>query len=122
MGLFSFVDDIKDAADAKEVISQGLEEALDTMENMLSTEGQISIFGSTFAPEFESNAKASPEDGWDAVSAEPYSDFMGEIVEAGNQIMEAAYQYAEEILADEESYDEEEMEGFELGNFLGGLF
>jgi hypothetical protein len=122
MGLFSFVDDIKDAADAKEVISQGLEEALDTMENMLGTEGQISIFGSTFAPAFESNAKASPEDGWDAVSAEPYSDFMGEIVEAGNQIMEAAYQYAEEILADEESYDEDEMEGFELGNFLGGLF
>ncbi len=118
MSLFSFIDDIKDAADAQEVISQGLEEALDTMENMLSNEGQISIFGSNFAPEFESNAQASPEDGWESVSAEPYSDFMGEIVEAGNQVMEAAYQYAQEILADQESYDEDEMDE-ETGDFLG---
>lgn len=118
MGLFSFIDDIKDIYDAKEIIAEGLQEALDTMELMIVNEGQTSVFQSTLAPAFESAAQASPEDGWDDVSADPYSDFMGEICEAGNQIMEAAYEYAQEVLADEESYDEDEMDS-ETGEFLG---
>lgn len=117
MGLFSFVDDIKDIYDAKEIIAEGLQEALSTMELMIVNEGQTSVFDSSIAPAFESAAQASPEDGWDEVSADPYSDFMGEICEAGNQIMEAAYEYAQEVLADEESYDEDEMDS-ETGEFL----
>lgn len=118
MGLFSFIDDIKDIYDAKEIIAEGLQEALDTMELMIVNEGQTSVFENTLKPAFESAAQASPEDGWDDVSADPYSDFMGEICEAGNQIMEAAYEYAQEVLADEESYDEDEMDS-ETGEFLG---
>jgi hypothetical protein len=118
MGLFSFIDDIKDIYDAKEIIKEGLDEALSTMELMIVNEGQTSVFQSTLAPAFESAAQASPEDGWDDVSADPYSDFMGEICEAGNQIMEAAYEYAQEVLADEESYDEDEMDS-ETGEFFG---
>jgi hypothetical protein len=118
MGLFSFIDDIKDIYDAREIIAEGLQEALGTMESMVVNEGQTSVFESTLGPAFEDAAQASPEDGWDNVSADPYSDFMGEICEAGNQIMEAAYEYAQEVLADEESYDEDEMDS-ETGEFLG---
>jgi hypothetical protein len=117
MGLFSFIDDIKDIYDAKEIISEGLQEALSTMESMVVNEGQTSVFESTLGPAFEDAAQASPEDGWDDVSADPYSDFMGEICEAGNQIMQAAYDYAQEVLSDEESYDEDEMDP-ETGEFF----
>ena len=118
MGLFSFIDDIKDIYDAKEIIDEGLQEALDTMQSMIVNEGQTSVFESTITPAFESAAKASPEDGWETVTGDPYSDFMGEICETGNQIMEAAYEYAQEVLADEESYDEDEIDE-ETGEFLG---
>jgi hypothetical protein len=118
MGLFSFIDFIQDIFDAKEIIDEGLQEALSTMESMIVNEGQTSVFESTIAPEFESAAQASPTDGWDDVSADPYSDFMGEICEAGNQIMQAAYDYAQEVLAQTESYDEEEMDE-ETGEFFG---
>jgi hypothetical protein len=118
MGLFSFIDDIKDIYDAKEIIAEGLQEALSTMESMVVNEGQTSVFQSTLGPAFEDAAQASPEDGWDDVSADPYSDFMGEICEAGNQIMQAAYDYAQEVLSDEESYDEDEMDE-ETGEFFG---
>lgn len=118
MGLFSFIDSVVDAQNAKQVIEEGLSAALSTMESMIVNEGQTSVFESTIAPAFESNANASPEDGWEDVTGDPYSDFMGEICEAGNQIMEAAYDYAQEILADQESYDEDEMDE-ETGEFLG---
>jgi hypothetical protein len=118
MGLFSFIDDIKDIYDAQEIINEGLQAALDTMESMISNEGQRSVFDSAIAPAFEDAAQASPEDGWDTVSADPYSDFMGEICEAGNQIMEESYEYAQEVLADEESYDDDEFDP-ETGEFFG---
>lgn len=118
MGLFSFIDTVKDYFDAQQVIEEGLSAALGTMESMIANEGQTSVFQSTIAPAFESNANASPDDGWEDVTGDPYSDFMGEICEAGNQIMQAAYDYAQEILADQESYDEDEMDS-ETGEFLG---
>jgi len=118
MGLFSFIDFIQDIFDAKEIIAEGLDEALSTMESMVVNEGQTSIFESTLGPAFEDAAQASPEDGWNDVSIDPYSDFMGEICEAGNQIMQAAYDYAQEVLAQTEEYDEDEMDS-ETGEFLG---
>ena len=87
------------------------------MEGMCVNEGQLSVFESALAPEFESAAQSSPLDGWPG--ADPgYSDFMGEITETGNQIMEAAYAYAQDILAQQEEYEEGEEFDEETGEFL----
>lgn len=114
MGLFDLLNIINDIGDAKQVIEEGLQEALSTMEGMIGNEGQQSVFDSTIAPEFESAAGASPTDGWSDVDAGEYMDFMGEIVGEGNNIMQAAYDYAQEILAQTESYDEDAIA--ELGD------
>jgi hypothetical protein len=115
MGLFDLLNIIEDYGDSKAVIEEGLQEALDTMEGMCANEGQLAVFESFLAPEFEAAAGSnSPTEGWSGVDAGPYSDFMGEIAEAGNQIMEAAYDYAQEILAQQEDYDEDAIE--ELGD------
>jgi hypothetical protein len=115
MGLFDLLGIIEDIGNSKEVINEGLQEALDTMEGMCANEGQITVFESYLSPDFEREAAAnSPTEGWPGVDAGPYSDFMGEIAEAGNQIMEAAYEYAQEILAQTEDYDEDAIA--ELGD------
>lgn len=114
MGLFDLLNIIEDVGDASQVIEEGLQEALGEMEGMCANEGQTTVFEGYLAPEFEAAAGSSPMEGWPGVDAGEYSDFMGEIAEAGNQIMEAAYNYAQEILAQTESYDEDEME--ELGD------
>jgi hypothetical protein len=79
---------------AREIIREGLSEALETMESMLVNEGQLSVFNNTIKPEFQQNAQASPFDGWDYVSCDPYCDFMGQTVETGNSIMENAFEEA----------------------------
>jgi len=115
MGLFDLLNIIEDVGDAKQVIEEGLQQALDEMEGMCANEGQSTVFEGYLAPEFEAAAASNgPAEGWSGVDAGPYSDFMGEIAEAGNQIMEAAYDYAQEILAQTESYDEDEVS--ELGD------
>lgn len=77
--------------DPYEIIATALQEAISTMQSMIVNEGQASVLEGTFIPEFRSNAQASPEQGWQPVNCYPYCDFMGETVEAGNQIMERAY-------------------------------
>lgn len=114
MGLFDLLAVIQDANNAKEIVQQSLEEALSTMESMVANEGQTSVFENYVTPEFEAAASASPEDGWPGVDIGDYMDFMGEIVEAGNQIMEAGYEYAMEVMAGLEDYDEDEIA--ELGD------
>lgn len=114
MGLFDLLNIIEDIGDASQVIEEGLQEALGEMEGMCANEGQLTIFEGYLAPEFEAAAGNSPMEGWPGVDAGEYSDFMGEIAEAGNQIMEAAYDYAQEILAQTESYDEDAIA--ELGD------
>lgn len=110
MGLFDLLSIMQDVENANEIIQAGLEEALSTMESMIANEGQQSVFDSTIAPEFEAASSASPQDGWPGVDAGPYSDFVGEICEAGNQIMEAYYDYAMEVLMQQEQYDEGEID------------
>lgn len=81
-----------------QIIQEGLSEALSTMQSMCANEGQTSVYDSYVVDAFQQNAQASPEDGWEDVDIGGYMDFMGEIVETGNQIMQAAYDEA--IFAD----------------------
>jgi hypothetical protein len=111
MGLFDFftaaVGSAIDISEAREVVNEGLQDALATMEGMCANEGQLSVFGSYVAPAFR-EAKGPIKDGWDDVDIGEYMDFMGEIVEEGNSIMSDAYDEAEEILSElEEEIDRE---------------
>lgn len=103
MGLFDAAVDFAFQAYAREVIRDGLEEAISTMTSMCANEGQSSAL-QNILPEFTSAASASPEDGWPGVSCDPYCDFIGEIVEEGNNIMENAYDEAAAIV--EEGFEE----------------
>lgn len=107
MGLFSAAFDAGlDIGEAREVIREGLAEALDTMEDMLGNAGQETIFGDYVVPAFLENA-GPIRDGWEDVDIGDYMDFMGEIVGAGNDIMADAYDEAEEILSEIEEALEE---------------
>jgi len=110
MGLFDLLGVMQDVDNANEIIQAGLDEALGTMESMIVNEGQGSVFESYIGPEFESAATASPTEGWPGVDAGAYVDFVGEIVEAGNQIMEAYYAYALDVLMQQEEYDEDNID------------
>lgn len=99
-----------DIAEARNVIREGLEEALLTMESMVGNAGQQAVFNDYVQPQFTQNAQASVNDGWEDVDIGEYMDFMGEIVEEGNQIMADAYQLAEEILSELEEAAEESFE------------
>jgi hypothetical protein len=98
---------------AEDIINAGLEEALNTMQFMVGNEGQQSIFESIFTPEFENNADEALNNEdyeWQDVECDPYCDFMGEIVEAGNSILQSACLYARivETISDEISgFDDE---------------
>jgi hypothetical protein len=103
-----------DVEQAREVVTQGLEDALSTMEGMVGNEGQASVFESYVAPAFK-DAVGPVKDGWPGVDIGEYMDFMGEIVGEGNSIMEEAYGEAQEILSEIEEYLEEaEEEGLDL--------
>lgn len=83
---------------AEQIIQEALIRAIATMNNMCSNEGQTSVITNSIIPDFESNAQASPEEGWQDVDAGEYMIFVGQIVEAGNNIMRAAYARALKIL------------------------
>lgn len=97
MGLFDEAFDFAFQAYAREVIRDGLEEAISTMTSMCANEGQSQAL-QNILPDFSAAASASPEDGWPGVSCNPYCDFIGEIVEEGNNIMENAYDEAGGII------------------------
>lgn len=97
------------------IIGQALQEAISEMEGMCANEGQASAL-TNILPDFEDAAGASVDEGWQDVDAGPYVDFMGEIVEAGNQIMANAYAVAQELSdagGDGEEYDEDTGEEVE---------
>lgn len=83
-----------DSNDPYEVIEQGYETAISTMETMIVNEGQRSVLENTVIPKFELNASASPISGWTDVSCSPYCSFMSQTTETGNAIMRSAYQIA----------------------------
>jgi len=78
----------------QEIIQQGLEEALATMKDMCANEGQLSVYDSQVVDAFTENAQATVDEGWQDVDIGGYMDFMGQIVEEGNSIMQNAYEQA----------------------------
>lgn len=87
--------------EAEEIILAAFNEAIDTMANMTANEGQRTVFLEYVFPAFaEALETSEPEDGWPSVDIGEYMTFMGIIVEAGNQIMEAAYNDAAPLIDD----------------------
>lgn len=118
MGLFDLFsaafDAARDIEEAREIIQQGLSDALSTMEGMVGNEGQESVYQNYVEPAFQ-DAVGPIKEGWPGVDIGEYMDFMGEIVEEGNGIMEEAYDEAQEILSEiEEALEEAEEEGLEI--------
>jgi hypothetical protein len=75
-------------------IAEALTEAIQIMTKMTVNQGQKTVLDDYFIPQFEQNATADPESGWNPVDPQPYQDFMSIIIEAGNQIMAEAYRIA----------------------------
>jgi hypothetical protein len=107
MGLVSKALEFVVQQQAREIIREALQEALDIMENMIGNEGQQVIYDSYVVPEFETNAQGDIENGWEEVDIGEYMEFMGEIVAEGNNIMYYAYDYAAAVLAAETDFSEE---------------
>ena len=83
-----------------EIISNAMMEAFDTMGGLIANEGQLSVFETAILPGFsESLEKSNIKIGWNAVVTE-YDEFVGGIVEEGNQIMTQAYEQADELLGE----------------------
>lgn len=89
-----------DIAEARNVVKEGLSNALSTMEGMIGNPGQQTVYNDYVEPEFRKNAQADIRDGWTDVDIGEYIDFMGDIVNEGNNIMSDAYSEAEEILSE----------------------
>ena len=103
MGMFSAFAQIAssglDIAEARDIVREGLQDALSTMEGMIGNAGQQSVYNDYVVPAFIENT-GRIEDGWTDVDIGEYMDFMGEIVEEGNSIMADAYDEAQEILSE----------------------
>ena len=93
-------------SEARELVREALEDALNTMESMVGNEGQQVVFDSYVSPAFR-EARGPVSEGWPGVDIGEYMDFMGEIVGEGNSIMEEAYEEAQEILSELEQFAEE---------------
>jgi len=88
-------------AEARQIVEEGLAQALSTMEAMVGNEGQQTVYNDYVVPQFRA-AKRPVAEGWPGVDIGEYMDFMGEIVEEGNSIMEFAYEEAQAILSETE--------------------
>lgn len=84
---------------ANVVINQGLVDALQTMQNMVGNAGQQTIYNNYVVDEFTNTRQSiNAGDEWPGVEIGQYMDFMGEIVEEGNTIMEDACLQAADIM------------------------
>lgn len=120
MGLFDFMLDQIVESIGNEIIGAAFDDALSTMESMCVNAGQEAVFMDYVVPGFEDAlASSSADSGWDAVDIGEYMDFMGEIVEAGNSIMGAAYEALAELGSDG---DFSEDEAAEMGDEYEGDF
>jgi hypothetical protein len=100
----AFIDAVTAAAniaEAREIVNVALEEALSVMGSMVGNEGQEAVYGDYVVPQFRA-AKRPVAEGWPGVDIGQYMDFMGEIVDEGNLIMEIAYEEAQAILSETE--------------------
>lgn len=104
--LFNAIDLIQHLI-AREIVQEGLREALATMANMCGNPGQDSVYNDYVKPAFIENIGPVKE-GWSDVDIGEYMDFMGEIVDEGNSIMNQAYEDAQAAIDEaEESNDDE---------------
>lgn len=86
---------------AEDIVDAAFVEALAVMGKMPVNAGQITVYEQHIVPEFiKTRAQLPVEVGvfWDDVVLQEYIDFMGEIMEAGNQIMHNAYVLANTIM------------------------
>lgn len=97
MGMRGAFLDVVSGIIAEEIVQAALAEAISVMRNLGLNEGQTSILNNTLIPKFEANSLLPIENGWEWVSASPYEDFMSETVEAGNIIMEEAFNLAQAV-------------------------
>jgi hypothetical protein len=100
----AFIDAVTAAAqiaEAREIVNVALEEALSVMGSMVGNAGQEVVYADYVVPQFRA-AKRPVAEGWPGVDIGEYMDFMGEIVEEGNSIMETAYEEAQGILSETE--------------------
>lgn len=87
---------------AEDIVFEGGQQAISTMETMLVNAGQEAAFTSYILPAFEDSidfALSSPEYEWNDVDAGPYVDFLGDTVEEGNMIASGACLLAQLIEA-----------------------
>lgn len=118
MGL---VIDFAEQMAAREIIVAGLEEALNEMANMCANEGQAVTYTNHIVEAFTNQTQMvlGMEDGydWDDIDiGDPYMIFMGEIIEAGNEIMSEAIAEANDLEGNEGEDDEES------GGWLSSIF
>jgi len=107
-------------AEARAIVRAALGDALLTMQGMVGNAGQQTVYNNYVVPEFQANAQRDIREGWNDVDIGEYMEFMGEIVEAGNQIMESAYAYLAEISSGSSSGEFDEEEAAELGEDYEG--
>lgn len=123
MGLFGNMLEFAVRQIQEEIITNALQEAIYVMESMPGNAGQEAVLQDYVIPEFKANVTGYIDAGWNYVDAGPYNDFMSIICDAGNHIMDAAYQYAQSLDAfdggGDFEIDEGDLENIESeGNFF----
>jgi len=94
--------------EAGEIVEAAFYEAMDTMYEMCGNAGQESVFFNHVIPAFADEMENTQigED-WSGVDIGEYMVFMGEIVEAGNSIMEDAFGEASGLASEAEDAEVE---------------
>ena len=103
-----------EAAGPRLIIISAGQEALSIMKNMCGNEGQLVTFDKHIKDDFNAQvievAKGTEYEWEDFDAGDPYMDYMGEIIEEGNNIMSTACQEATDL--------EEQLEFAEAALFV----
>jgi hypothetical protein len=105
----AIIEGIVNIAEARLIVNEAFDLALQTMESMIGNAGQAAVFNDYVVPAFN-DAKGPINDGWTNVDIGEYMDFMGEIVNEGNVIMQLAYEAAQQFLNELEELAEQAFE------------
>jgi hypothetical protein len=105
--LAEYAEEIQEKAYA--IIISAWFDAIDVMFNITANEGQVAVFEKYVIPYFSvALEEVDPKDPeWPDVDIGEYMYFMGEIVEAGNQIMQQACQEAQGAASEGDDIDDE---------------
>ena len=106
--------EIAEAVGPRMIVYGALDDALQTMEGLCANEGQQATYEKYIPEAFREQTLVvvrGTDYEWDPIDIGfPMMDYMGEIIEEGNQIMTEACEEATEL--------EEEIEGYEAAIFL----